>query len=38
MNLDLPNLFCISVWGLAVAVAIIQIAIPVKDGLERMRK
>ena len=38
MNLDLPNLFCVSVWGLAVALAIIQIAILVKDGLERIRK
>jgi hypothetical protein len=37
MNI-IPNLFCISVWGLAAALAIIQIVILVKDGLERIRK
>jgi hypothetical protein len=38
MTLDAPNLFCISVYALIVALAIIQIAILVKDGLERIRK
>jgi hypothetical protein len=38
MTLDAPNLFCISIYALVVALAIIQIAILIKDGLERMRK
>jgi hypothetical protein len=38
MILDAPNLFCVSVWGLAVVIGIIQIVILIKDGLERIRK
>jgi hypothetical protein len=38
MTIDAPNLFCIGAWGIAAALAIIQIVVLVKDGLERIRK
>jgi hypothetical protein len=40
MTLDAPNLFCIGVYALVVAIGIIQVAILIRDGIEirRMRK